>query len=414
LLSEPVWELPEVFIREKALHTFISVLSLTVLPQAGPALAAQTGVNLDGNVSNVLASTPVFAGSYSATPNQARVGQAITLNATITDKSGSLSNGNVTLEVHDSSNQKIFQKYFLNQSFASGEQKSYSAVWTPTLAGTYTYQVGVMDSTWSTDYLWATPSTISISTASTGDTRQRDSYGWVSCSSSFVPLSDAQAAALVVPTAENRPGNTAANQYRPSNTELSTFLNNEKDWNRELPVQDNPYFKYVTGGFSGTTDEIIQWGAAKWGIPADWLRAEYVLESYWNMSALGDLTSVANPLLYPAQSRATGNQVYQSLGITQLKWNHPDQNNTGIGTEPLRWKSTAFNVDYPAARVRFYFDNPQGLRSAWGDGTYSPCNNWLSLAGWYESYPWNNSGQQSYVQSVQTILANRTWAQPGF
>lgn len=59
---------------------------------SGPALAAQTGVNLDGNVSNVLASTPVFAGSYSATPNQARVGQAITLNATITDKSGSLSN----------------------------------------------------------------------------------------------------------------------------------------------------------------------------------------------------------------------------------------------------------------------------------------------------------------------------------
>jgi hypothetical protein len=372
------------------------------------------GVNLDGNVSNVLASTPIFAGSYSATPHQARVGQAITLNTTITDKSGSLSNANVTLEIHDSSNQKIFQKYFTDQPFTSGGSKSYPATWVPSLAGTYTYQVGVMDTTWSTAYLWVTPSTIGISTASIGDTRQRDAYGWVSCSSSFVPLSDAQAAALVVSAAENRPNNATANHYRPSSVDLSAFLNNEKDLYGISPVQDNPYFQYVTGGFSGTTDEIIQWGAAKWGIPADWLRAEYVHESYWNQSQLGDLTSVANPVLYPVQCRATGNRVYQSLGITQVKWNHPDANDAGMGTEPLRWKSTAFNVDYQAARVRFYFDNAQGKRSAWGDGTYKSCNNWLSIGGWFNPYPWNNSGQQSYVQSVQGTLANRTWAKGGF
>jgi hypothetical protein len=99
--------------------SFISVLSLTLLPQPRPVLAAQTGVNLDGNVSNVLASTPHFAGSYSATPTQARVGQAITLNATITDNSGSLSNGNVTLEVYDSSNNKIFREYWLGQNFSA-------------------------------------------------------------------------------------------------------------------------------------------------------------------------------------------------------------------------------------------------------------------------------------------------------
>jgi hypothetical protein len=249
--------------------------------------------------------------------------------------------------------------------------------------------------------------------ASTSDTRLRDSYGWVSCSSSFVPLSDTQAAALIVPTAEIRPGNTTANLYRPSRIELSAFLNNEKDLYGTSPVQDNPYFQYVTGGFSGTTDEIIQWGAAKWGLPMDWLCAEYVQESWWNHSQLGDLTTVANPTLYPAYSRGTGNHVYQSLGITQIHWNHPDANNSGIGTEPLRWKSTAFNVDYQAARVRFYFDNPQGKRSAWGDN-YKSCNNWLSIGGWYSPYPWNNSGQQWYVQSVQTHLAKRTWAQPGF
>ena len=375
--------------------TLISAFALALLLQPGPAHA-----------------TPVFFGSYSASSNLAKVGQAITLKATITDNSGSLSNGNVTLEVHDSSNNKIFQQYFTGQYFSSGQSKSYTATWVPSLAGTYTYQVGVMDSTWSPTYLWAPAATLSIS--SNGDNRQRDSYGWVSCSSSFVPLSDAQAAALAVPATENRPGNAAANQYRPSSTELSAFLNNEKDLYGRGPVQVNPYYKYVTGGFSGTTDQIIQWGAEKWGIPADWLRAEYIDESKWNMSQLGDLTTVANPLAYPVQSRATGNQVYQSLGITQLKWNHPDRNTTGIGTEPLRWKSSAFNVDYQAATVRFYFDNPNGMRSAWGDSTYSPCNNWLSIGGWYDPSPWNNSGQQSYVQTVQNILANRTWTKPGF
>jgi hypothetical protein len=378
-------------------------------PRWGYSLIVAAPIFLSGsNVSNVLATTPIFAGSFSAAPNQARVGQAIVLNATITDQSGQLSNGNVTLEVHDSSNQTIFQTYLLSQSFTFGQKKTYSAIWIPRSAGAYTYQVGVMDSRWATSYLWWDSPAIAISNGS------RDSYGWIACSSSFVPLSDAQAAALVVPTAENRPDSAAANHYQPLSIELSAFLNNEKDASGNLPAQNNPYLTYVTGRFSGTTDEIIQWGAAKWGIPADWLRAEYVNESYWNQSELGDLTSVANPLLYPVQSRAAGNQVYQSLGITQIKWDHPDRNNNGTGTEPLRWKSTAFNVDYQAATVRFYFDDPQRIRSSWGDRTYISCNNWLSIGGWFEPSPWNNPQQQSYVTRVQTFLANRKWAQPGF
>ncbi|MBO0732952.1 MAG: hypothetical protein J2P49_01245 [Methylocapsa sp.] len=246
------------------------------------------------------------------------------------------------------------------------------------------------------------------------DTRHRDSYGWVSCSGSFAPLSDGQAAALVTPAAEKRPGNAAANHYRPSKAELAAFLNNEKNVYGQGPVQENPYFASVTGGFSGTTDEIIQWGAEKWGIPEDWLRAQYVIESYWRQSNLGDLTTVKNSLLYPPQSRVSAHQVYQSLGIAQVRWNHPDLNNDATGTEPLRWKSTAFNVDYQAAKVRFYFDNPKGVRSSWGDPTYRPCNNWLSIGGWYNPYPWNNSGQLSYIKGVQAILAKKTWKQPGF
>jgi hypothetical protein len=217
-----------------------------------------------------------------------------------------------------------------------------------------------------------------------------------------------------MPAAETRPGNTTANQYRPSSAELTAFMYGEVDVYGQNAVQGNPYFTHVTGGFSGTTDEIIQWAAAKWGIPPDWLRAQDVLESHWYQSGTGDLTTVANPSAYPSYSIVSSTQVYQSLGIGQIRWNHPDKNTSGPGTEPLRWKSTAFNLDYQGALERFYFDNPGNLRSSWGDSTYAPCENWLSLGGWYEPWPWNNTGQQDYITKVQSYLASRTWAQPGF
>src|SRR5262245_39322147 len=235
--------------------------------------------------------------------------------------------------------------------------------------------------------------TANDSYASFTDARPRDSYGWVSCDTNFAPLNDVEAANLVIRMTENRPDNTTANNYKPSPSELSAFLKSERGKDGILPAEANPYAIYVTGGFVGTTDEIIQWGAAKWGIPADWLRAEYYQESKWDQSSLGDLTTVSDVTKYPAYSRYSSDQVYQSLGIAQVKWNHPDRNNC-IGGEPLRWKSTAFNVDYQLSFVRFLFDNPKGLRSAWGDSSYSPCDNWQSIGGSFDPWPWNNSGQQ--------------------
>jgi chitodextrinase len=237
---------------------------------------------------------------------------------------------------------------------------------------------------------------------------------WVASNSvSFAPLSDQAAAADVIPTPENRPGNTPTNNYMPTSAQLHAFYTTINS-NGQTVVAANPYDQFVTGHYTGTTDEIIQWGAWKWGIPEDWLRAEYVQESRWNQSQLGDIATVSSSVynLYPPQSRAGNNQVYESLGITQVKW-IPD-GSVGAGTEPLRWESTAFNVDYQCAQLRFYFDNPRGLRSAWGDPSYSAGNGWESLGGWFEPYPWLNSGQANYISQVQGHLAARTWAQPGF
>jgi CARDB len=234
----------------------------------------------------------------------------------------------------------------------------------------------------------------------------------------FAPLSDAQAAARVQAVPENRPENTSANNYVPSPSELHEFYVARNDQG-QTSVQRDPYLAYVTGGYAGTTDEIIQWAAWKWGIPADWLRAQYVTESHWHQAGLGDLTDVgvANVTKYPPQSRETQNgqytgRVWQSLGISQIKWK--DDGSDGAGTEPLRWKSTAFAADYQAATVRWYYDDPSGTRSAWGDDSYAPGNEWLSIGGWYEPYPWNNSSQRGYIADVQQELADRSWAKPGF
>lgn len=256
---------------------------------------------------------------------------------------------------------------------------------------------------------------------------------WATCNlnanntspSTFTPLSDAAAAALVTHEPETRSKNATAysingtnypapNYYVPANSELTDF---------HTAAQWYPYGQYVDGQDGLTrpsTDDLIQWGAHKWGIPEDWLRAQYVAESHWNQYAAGDRTTetAADYPLYPIQSRVSGSttDVYESLGITQLKWRPADHpgGSSATGSEPVRWKSTAFNIDYQASIVRFFYDNPQQLRSSWGDASYVPCQQWNSLGGWVGSNPWGNSTQENYINAVQTELNNQSWATSGF
>lgn len=246
--------------------------------------------------------------------------------------------------------------------------------------------------------------------------------------STFRPLSDAAAAALVTPEPEDRRDNArpftvkgrrhaAANDDVPTTAQLRRFRRARTSAGQPI-TRFNPYFAYVDGRDGlrhPSTDDLIQWVAHKWGIPEDWLRAEYVQESYWNQFQLGDRTRVSAGWYrrYPAPARlARSADVYQSMGIAQVKW--IPNGAVGAGTEPLRWQSTAFNLDYQAAMVRFYFDNPDGARSAWGDRSYGPCQRWSSVGGWFEPYPWDNPGQQYYIRNVRRHLAGRDWTSADF
>ncbi len=250
------------------------------------------------------------------------------------------------------------------------------------------------------------------------DTRQRDSSGWVSCSTAFVPLDDATAADYVQPAPEQRPDNAVPNTCVMTSAMVNTFLNGETDSAGQTPVQRNPYNAFVTGQLTNyisipTTDQIIQWAAIKWGIPPDWLRATIAQQSNWQQNKLACSTTVAASSAYPAQSQIDATHAYQCMGMSQIQWDHPDANTRGTGTEPFRWESTPFAADYLAAKIRFFFDNPGGVAAAQITG-YSACQNWNSIGAWAQASPWGNSAQQSMVTAVQGQLASRPWAQPGF
>lgn len=260
---------------------------------------------------------------------------------------------------------------------------------------------------------------------------------WAACSrnahsgdkaSTFKPLSDGEAAALVTPEPETRPFNgrpysidgtrhPAANDYVPATAQIQRFRGARISTGQPV-LQFNPYFHYVDGRdglHNPSTDDLIQWSAHKWGIPENWLRAEYVQESYWNQFWLGDEGTVSQSKydLYPPQERVPNTlEVYRSIGITQVQWK-PD-GSVGPGSEPLRWESTAFNLDYQAAMVRFYYDNPNGARTAWGDSTYAPCQPWKSIGGWFRPYPWGNADQAGYIKKVQGDLTDRAWTAGSF
>jgi hypothetical protein len=215
--------------------------------------------------------------------------------------------------------------------------------------------------------------------------------------------------ALVTPEPEDRAGNAAANSYVPTGAQLASFYASTPRY------LNDPLRQYVTGrpGFPNlTTDELIQWVAHKWGIPEDWIRADMIVESDWHMSQMGDLNPVSSSWYsrYPSFSRVPGSsKVYESLGVMQVKW-LADNSGIGAGTEPLRWQSTAFNLDYYGSVLRWMYDG-YTAKLSWMPNIYAG-NGWNTIGGWYGCG--GCSSAQRYIKWVQNALASKTWLNPGF
>jgi hypothetical protein len=222
------------------------------------------------------------------------------------------------------------------------------------------------------------------------------------------PISDAKAAALVTPVSESVGANAAANRVVPTRAQLAAFRS-AKTAEGQTTVQYNRLTQYVTGHPVGletpSTDELIQWVAHKWGIPTNLIRAQIAVESHGRQGFRGDRETVPAQWYgrYPQHARIPGGrEVYESLGIAQVKWT-PD-GKIGAGTEPLRWRSTAFSLDYFASTLRYYYD---GL-CVWCGPGYQAGDSWNSAGAWFSPAPWANDRTRTYIRELQQALRNRS------
>ena len=225
------------------------------------------------------------------------------------------------------------------------------------------------------------------------------------------PISDAKAAALVTRTPESQPENEAANRYVPSDRQLAAFHAAQRT--AAAAGLDNPLPAYVTGrpGIKDpSTDDLIQWVSHKWGIPTAWIRAQLFVESRWQEREHGDLSTVSGAQYAATPVSLRGprlDQIYASVGIAQVK-SLPFAT-TGTGTEPLRRRSTAFNLDYYAATVRYYFDG----YCHWCSAGYRSGEAWPSVGAWDSPQPWGNAVARAYVSAVRSALAAAPWTNRG-
>jgi hypothetical protein len=189
---------------------------------------------------------------------------------------------------------------------------------------------------------------------------------------------------------EPRPDNATANNtnvYAQGHRLTGSYLSY---------INQYAYEQKVTGNFTGTTDEILQWGACKWGIDEDIVRAQAVQEGYWHQSTLGDCRGGTVPETHGCQS----------VGILQVKG--ADVPPTHPGTWPYAYQSTAFNVDYVLAVLRTCYEGKED----WLNNGYHAGDIWGCVGRWFSGDWYENS--LDYIASVKGILANKEWLQPGF
>ena len=190
---------------------------------------------------------------------------------------------------------------------------------------------------------------------------------------------------------EIRPVNTPFNQTRGRQKQLPGLLSR------------------VSGDFTGTTDEIIQWAACKWGIDPDVVRAQAVQESSWFMTQVGDFTTDTRwcaPGHVPGGDGKPG--CAQSIGILQVKYRY------FVDAFPEAAESTAYNLDYTLGVWRTCFEGQEmWLADHPPTSGYRAGDLWGCLGRWYAGN-WRSETALGYIDRVQTRYRDATWQTPSF
>ena len=239
---------------------------------------------------------------------------------------------------------------------------------------------------------------------------------------------------------EPRPANAETNQYVPDPTRVQrALLRRQKGTSSH---QDRRWVTWllprVDGQYTGTTDEIIQWAACKWGVSDNLLRAIAEQESTWYQRLLyrngrcvvqlgcGDLVKRPSAATRKyCDVLARHGRDYQAdfrrgvcpetFGLMGVKsWQAPSwgrMRGNQNGTFPFNRDSTAFNVDYRAADLRGCLEGWQRWLDGTGTRNYRPGKVWGCVGAWY-SGDWRTPAADRYIAQVKRLLRDRPWLRP--
>jgi len=157
----------------------------------------------------------------------------------------------------------------------------------------------------------------------------------------------------------------------------------------------------VTGAYTGTTPEILQWVACKWGIDENLVAAQARVESSRQQAMLGDWSRVAS---HCAPGHGLGvdgrpGQCPESFGVLQVRFRFF----SGAFVDAIT--STAFNVDTAYAVWRACYEGYEWwLRDVAAPGhVYRPGDGWGCIGRWY-SGRWYGAEAEAYISEVQRVL----------
>jgi hypothetical protein len=165
-----------------------------------------------------------------------------------------------------------------------------------------------------------------------------------------------------------------------NNSQNSTAGRPTQSWKFYGDWKWRAYYDKINGACTGTTEQILEWAAKKWGFDQigypDLAKAMGVIETWWRQAFVGNSGEV---------------------GILQV---HP-----GVWPdwEPAKW-STAYGADYAMAVVRAYYDGSTWLGSA----TKGRLRD--SVAAWNCGCPYNGGGW--YASNVFKYNDTKPWNRP--
>lgn len=241
---------------------------------------------------------------------------------------------------------------------------------------------------------------------------------------------------------ENRPDNAVYNAT------LGKALPNF--FNGSLPHANSVIAAHISGNFTGSTEDILRWGACKWGLDENVVKAMAANESQWQQAhrfnatnlaaAQAAASAVGNTLTYhPSTNCATNTMPGSSVPPTPLPNPLPVAQPQGTGAAsancsrdwgilqvnyeqyPSAWpqaeSSTAMNVDVVLAIVRACYDGDESwlaTKSLPAGAKPYAAGNLSYCVGRYFSGSWYDANAQLYINRINVELNGKTWAQPAF